>query len=218
MAFRSFPPLRRAWLVTVLRLYHGLFEYANFVSGIALGTSPKLAFPDWGMQAFFLPRIPPGSRVLDVGCGHGSLAEVIAERAGAVFAFDRDPIVVRAAKERTSRKARRPMWFCADASRSLPTGQVDVVLLSSILPFVDDPQRLLAEAARIAPRALIRETRADRDFTMPLARSLGGAPTTDPNVRREYTSATLVAELRRAGWVVREMHETYDIYVMAERP
>ncbi len=213
-AFRAVPALRRRWLIATLRAYHGHFAYANFVAGLYLGGSPKLAYR-WGMQSFFVPRVAPGARVLDVGCGRGQLAELVGERAAVVFAYDRELRVVREARRRSRRG--NVLYFCGDAIDALPRGSFDIAILSSVLPFVRDAGELLRGLHAIVPEILVRETRRDRDFTVPLLRSLGANPKSDPHALREYDRDDLVLELERAGWRVRDERDTYDIYLQAVR-
>ena len=93
----------------------------------------------------------------------------------------------------------------------------DVAILSSILPFVHDSRLFLDSLKKISKELIVRETRYDRDFTVPLMRSLGLSHRTDPTARREYTRDGLVRELAEAGWTVKECLDTYDIYVWAVR-
>jgi SAM-dependent methyltransferase len=211
--FRLLPSMRRGWLVATLRAYQALYQYAIFVATAYLGRSPKY-FYEWGIHSFFVPRIPPGARALDVGCGHGFLAEKIATRARVVVAFDRDLVVVRAASRRAPPNVH---YFCGDAIDALPNGAFDVAILSGVLPFVRNPKELLIALRRIAPELLIRETRYDRDATVPLMASLGVSHKTDPSVLREYTKELLIAELERCGWRVAETVDSYDMFVRAVR-
>ena len=91
--------------------------------------------------------VPQGAAVLDVGCGDGQIAWLIARRRPDVRIEGLD-VLVRA----DARIPVRPF----DGSR-LPCGDrsCDVVLLVDVLHHADDPAVLLGEAARVARGAVV---------------------------------------------------------------
>ena len=84
-----------------------------------------------------LARVAPGDRVLDVGCGTGSLTIAAARAVGATgSAVGVDPSVEMIGRARAKgRRARVAATFVATAGEALPfaDGSIDVVLLSLVL-------------------------------------------------------------------------------------
>ncbi|UNO44408.1 class I SAM-dependent methyltransferase [Streptomyces sp. MST-110588] len=76
---------------------------------------------------------------LDVGCGSGDLARLLATRAGSVDGIDADPAIVARAQELTAPAA--PVTYTvADAPTGLPPGPYDVITCVAALhhlPFAD---------------------------------------------------------------------------------
>jgi SAM-dependent methyltransferase len=123
--------------------------------------------------------------VLDVGCGEGVVTQRLAARlrGARVVGLDRDVPALRA--EWAGREG--PAFVTGDA-RALPFGDgaFDMVALIEMLQLVDDADRALAEAARVARRWLLVSVPRE-----PLWRSL--------NVARG-------AYLRRAGDTPGHLH------------
>ena len=94
-----------------------------------------------------------GRDVLDVGCGDGTYA-IAAARAGArVSAVDCSALVVEAARRHAEDAGLTLQLNVADAL-ALPFGaeRFDVVLAVTVLCFVPDPSRAVAEMARVLRR------------------------------------------------------------------
>ena len=92
--------------------------------------------------------------VLDVGCGEGIVTRRIARSLdGRVVGLDVDSPRLRAAWDGA---ATRVEYVVGDA-QALPfaDGEFDLVSLVEMLQLVEDPDRALAEAARVARRAVI---------------------------------------------------------------
>ncbi len=102
-----------------------------------------------------LAAVQPGERVLEVGCGTGSLALAAARRAGAsgkVYGIDPDPVMINVARKKAT-QARLDVTFEVGLIEKLPfdASEFDVVLSSLMLHHLpDDLQALgLAEVRRV---------------------------------------------------------------------
>ncbi len=71
-----------------------------------------------GFESLFLPRLPPGSRVLDVGCGTGRMARLLCERRFEAVGVDGSQEMLALARG----NAPRAQFEQADIRRSLPAG------------------------------------------------------------------------------------------------
>jgi methionine biosynthesis protein MetW len=97
--------------------------------------------------------VPPGARVLDVGCGSGDLLALL-EREKAV-----DGRGIELSPEGVSACLARGLAVVqGDADRDLeqfPAAAFDYAVLSQTLQAVRDPRRVLTELLRIADRAVV---------------------------------------------------------------
>ncbi|MFZ5920090.1 MAG: class I SAM-dependent methyltransferase [Chloroflexota bacterium] len=101
-----------------------------------------------------LCRIGPADHVLDVGCGPGTTARLLAREVGCrVTGVDIRPAMIARASEaaRSARLGRRVEFRVADA-RSLPfeDGAFDAVLCESVATFVEDKPGVVRELVRVA--------------------------------------------------------------------
>lgn len=94
----------------------------------------------------------PQGNALEVGCGEGVITEKLAQRWARVVALDLPDAGLRA--EWRSRPG--PTYLHADAQQ-LPfaDGQFDVVVAAEVLEHLPDPERGLAEMARVASGSLV---------------------------------------------------------------
>lgn len=154
-----------------------------------------------GYHDFFVERIRPGERVLDVGCHKGELAHDIAERAGAtVVGIDRSRWALDHARARFAHP--RVTYVEADALAFAPDEPFDVAVLSNVLEHVGPRVEFLRGLrGRVgAQRLLVRVPMLERDWTVPLRRELGLPYFSDPEHEIEYDVDLLRGELREAGW------------------
>ncbi len=95
--------------------------------------------------------LPDGARVLEVGCGTGAVARVIAAdpRVGEVVGVDPCARFVELARERVNGGA--PQSFLVADGRVLPDPDetYDAVVLHTVLCHTPQPEELLAEAHRV---------------------------------------------------------------------
>jgi SAM-dependent methyltransferase len=210
-------PLFRLWLKTIavqpdkrramrqlLQLYQDAYEGADR-GAIAYDGGVHAKHRLMRYHDFFVERIRPDERVLDVGCGKGELAYDIAERAGAtVVAIDASPWMLEFARARFAHP--RVTYVQADAVGYVPDAPVDVAVLSNVLEHVAARGPLLRglQERAGARRLLIRVPVLDRDWTVPLRRELGLAHFSDPEHKLEYEPELLRSELANSGWTMGE--------------
>jgi SAM-dependent methyltransferase len=105
--------------------------------------------------AYLLPRLQPGMRLLDVGCGPGTLTVDLARHvaSGQVVGIDVAPDVVELAQAhaRESGAAGANVSFVVGDFRDLPPGSAgfDVVHAHQVLQHLRDPVGALAAMARL---------------------------------------------------------------------
>jgi SAM-dependent methyltransferase len=159
-----------------------------------------------GYHDFFVERVRPGDRVVDVGSGKGELAHDLATRGGAsVTGIDLNPRAVAFAR---SRFAAPGLEFVeADALTWEPPHSFDVVVLSNVLEHIADRVGLLRRVVGStgARTVLVRVPSIERDWIVPLRRELGLWHFSDPTHETEYTLDQLRDELADAGLALREV-------------
>jgi SAM-dependent methyltransferase len=97
-------------------------------------------------SAFSRVGIKPGERVLDLGCGRGYWAGKAARAGAEVIAYD----VKRERVERAALRYPRVRFVHGSAEDTgLEDESFDVVLILSVLEHTADPERVLAEIARV---------------------------------------------------------------------
>jgi SAM-dependent methyltransferase len=148
--------------------------------------------------AFLLPHLREGARVLDVGCGPGSITRELADLVGpygSVVGIDNaDDVIALAQSEHSSTLHGNLHYEVQDVMRlALPDDSFDVVHAHQVLQHVSDPVGAIREMARVSrPGGLIALRDADyaamtwypqpvelddwRDLYRSTARSNGGEP------------------------------------------
>jgi SAM-dependent methyltransferase len=166
---------------------------------------------------FFVERIGPGERVLDIGCGKGELAADIARRTGAhVTGLDLKQSSLDLAGTQEGGDALELVQ--GDALTWTPHHTYDVVVLSNVLEHIGprvELLRRLVETARPS-RLLIRVPSVERDWLVPLHEELGLPHFADPTHETEYTVDSLRSELSRAGLELAELVQRWgELWVVA---
>jgi SAM-dependent methyltransferase len=156
---------------------------------------------------FFIERIGDKDRVLDVGCGYGAVARSIARaRPGAtIMGLDHDP--GRLAQARAADNPGNLSFAGGDATRQVPPGPWDVVVLSNVLEHIADRIGFLKAliATTGAKRFLIRVPLFERDWKLPMRREVGANYFSDSDHKIEPMREEFRAETAAAGLDVDEM-------------
>ncbi|MGZ4474365.1 MAG: class I SAM-dependent methyltransferase [Nocardioides sp.] len=150
--------------------------------------------------------LPPGSRVLDAGCGPGRVGAILRERGHTVVGVDADPVLIAAAEEDHP----GPRWLVADlAELDLPAmGEPEpfagAVLAGNVIVFVTpgtEAEVLRRVAAHVVDDGfVVVGFHTDRDLTLTAF---------DDAVR----AAGLRLENRFATWDLRGWHDDADFAV-----
>jgi SAM-dependent methyltransferase len=162
---------------------------------------------------FFLPHLRPGMRLLDAGCGGGSITVGLAEAVAPVTVFGLDLEVFRLveARRRTEEGAIVNAAFLGGDLHALPfpDASFDAVFSHHVLQHVRDPLAALREFHRVLrPGGVVGIRDPDegatlfapmtpllveaRDLEMRLRRHLGSDPTYARNQRRLLLEAGFV--------------------------
>ena len=119
------------------------------------------------LAAHLADLLPPGSSVLDVGCGDGSLAKLIGDRRPDVQMRGIDVLV----RDQTAIPVEPFDGYHIPAA----DGAYDVVMFVDVLHHTDDPRVLLREARRVACRnILLKDHTRDGLLAGPTLRFMDG--------------------------------------------
>lgn len=150
---------------------------------------------------FFVERIPPGARVLDIGCGYGAVARSVARRIPTAQVTGLDNSRERISEATAADNPPNLDFVFGDAMEAIPAGPWDTVILSNILEHLDRRveflRRLVAEAA--PRRILVRVPLFERSWQMPMRRELGIPYFSDTTHRIEHRLEEFDREIDDAG-------------------
>ncbi len=152
---------------------------------------------------FFLGRIQPGQRVLDIGCGNGLLAYELARKGACVVGMDiaEDKIIAAQKRYVHPNLALRH----GDALKKFEAGVFDVVVLSNVLEHLGQRVSFLRTVMEhYHPHLLlVRVPMFERDWRVPLKKELGVEWRLDLTHETEYTLESFTREIREAGLSIR---------------
>lgn len=143
--------------------------------------------------------IPPGSDVLEVGCGTGRTACHLAKQGARVTAVDINPIMLRKASWRAAQEGVAVELVRGDAcALPFPDDRFDVVLVESVSVFVDTPAALREYYRVLKPGGKLYDR--ENIATAPLTADAAAAVRAFFGVERLLTPLEWDSLLRRAGF------------------
>lgn len=100
--------------------------------------------------------LTPEARVLEVGCGTGTIAMRLAPHAAHVLATDLSGALLSIARERQAERGVENVTFAHHGVDNLPEGQFDMVAAYNVLHLIRDVDGAVAEmAARVRPGGVL---------------------------------------------------------------
>lgn len=129
-----------------------LFELGAGYYARKLATGPEADLRREFADFLALPTVQAGMppRVLDVGCGPGHLARLLARRGCHVTAVDRGCRLLRIARRWAEQEGVAVEFQRADAEKlPFPSSAFDLTLATTVIYFVAQPAAALSEMARV---------------------------------------------------------------------
>jgi ubiquinone/menaquinone biosynthesis C-methylase UbiE len=114
--------------------------------------------------AYLLPYLKPGQRLLDVGCGPGTLTLDLAARVGTVTGLEQTADALDLARAEAARRGVSDVEFAVGDVHALPfaAAEFDVVHAHQVLQHVADPVQALREMRRVtAPGGIVAARDSD---------------------------------------------------------
>ena len=175
------------------------------------GIHPKHLLTNY--HQFFIDRIKDGDRVLDVGCGNGSVALSIAKKKlnSFITGIDLDKNNIKFAKEKQKNNNLKNLNFINGDVNDLKEIKSDVVILSNILEHIEKRSLFLANIQKLtgANLYLIRVPYFKRDWQIAFRKELGMYYFSDKDHKIEHTLEELKQELKISNL---KMNETIIIW------
>ena len=154
-----------------------------------------------GYHHFFIDRIENGERILDVGCGYGSVARSIARAHPRCLVVGLDVSESRLSQAKSAKNPSNLTFILGDATRKVPDGEWNVVVMSNVLEHVPDRIDFLSKLKKttLTKRFLIRVPLFERDWQLPLRRELGVNYYSDDDHKIEHRLEEFHAEIKASG-------------------
>lgn len=156
---------------------------------------------------FFIDNIHRGSKVLDIGCGYGYVAQKVASKASLVTGIDLDKRNLN--KGMKNYQLKNLKFVYGDATKYKFKEKYDYVILSNVLEHIDDRVGFLKKIQALAPTLLIRVPMFDRDWLPAYKKELGLYAYSDSTHFTEYTESSFRSEIKTAGLEVKYLSIQY---------
>ena len=183
----------------LLKVYNYLYKRINFLARkINDGVHPKHRI--LGYHEYFLKLIMEGSKVLDIGCGHGELAYELANKANLVVGIDIDPNSISMAKSKFQKHNIK--YIVGDATKYQFQEKFDYIILSNVLEHLTNRIEFLRKIKNLASTILVRVPMINRSWIIIYQKELNIDYRLDSSHYIEYTLESFKEELNQSGLTI----------------
>ena len=197
------------------------------------GVHPKHQIINYA--SWFLDKISYNWRIVDIGCGDGTLTFQLAQKASQIYGLDINSESIR--KADTKNMLENTHYLCADATtfNYSHLTDIDCVVLSNILEHIvsatrafnysdcdkrdrlDFLKKVQTEIMwRFKPLFLIRVPMLERDWLATYKKNMGIGYKLDKTHKIEFTQKQIEDELKNAGLDIVNLTVRYgEIYIVA---
>jgi 2-polyprenyl-3-methyl-5-hydroxy-6-metoxy-1,4-benzoquinol methylase len=186
-----------------LQFYMGLDNRLYNLEGEAAVAYGKGIHPKHWLtryHEFFINNITPDERVLDIGCGNGSLAYDLVTKGNARYVLGIDMNKENILYAEVHYQHLGLSFLLGDALTDLPDTHFNTIILSNVLEHIRERivfLKVLQE--KVGPKKILfRVPLVDRDWRVPLKRELGIEYRLDLTNEIEYTQEEFLEELHQA--------------------
>jgi len=159
---------------------------------------------------FFIKKISRDERILDVGCGTGFTANLVADKAKFVLGIDiRKNIVYNCNKVYRKENLKFQSKDLVDFNKD---DNFDTIIIGNVLEHIDDRKAFLKQCSKVAKKILITVPAFDRDWIVPYQKELGVEWRKNTDHRLEYTNDILLKELEESNYEVDEIYSRWGNY------
>lgn len=174
----------------------------KFISSLSVrengGIHPKHRIMNY--HQFFLDNITETDTVLDIGCGNGSVAADLANKAKRVVGIDIDRKNIIAARKLRARD--NLSYMIGDATTHPFKEPFDAIVLSNVLEHINRRIEFLRGIRNLAPKILIRVPLITRDWLSVYKKERGLEYRLDPTHFTEYTEGEFRHEINSADLTI----------------
>ena len=160
------------------------------------GIHPKHSLTKY--HDFFIENILNGENVLDIGCGYGAVANSVALKKdkSKIIGIDYDQNKLSQAIE--NNKFKNLNFVSLDATKTLPPGKWDVIILSNVLEHIDKRVLFLKKIIQNSKckKILIRVPCFERSWEIPMRKKLKINFYSDNDHKIEHTIEEFLDEMR----------------------
>lgn len=146
---------------------------------------------------FFVDNINENSKVLDIGCGIGTVTYDLAKKAKKVVGIDYNKNSIETAKKQYN--AQNIKYVCEDAINFKSDEKFDFIVLSNVLEHIDKRIDFLNKIKTLSKNILIRVPMINRTWLTLYKKQLGFEYRLDAIHHIEYTLETFLSEMKQAN-------------------